>query len=337
MTTTTDKGNLSENNGDLPVGVGRATDSAAREVLRHINNAIQNVDVHAQVTKRHEDYALIRETLQLLRTLFAPTIAGDRTFGPFHQFLNSAQVSRLLALLATLENTLEKAPVKPDRAGLSIISGQILQVITDVVAEALTDFTLTQAVRSFLVRLADQVSTINARRTTVDANAIQNSRIVQEESIGATSESELAREFADYANHEMRSGYGWLVTTVLLVIGTVVLTFRILNLAEPLSWQSFTSHLIIALPCVGLAAYCAREASRHRESARWSARIAVQLKSVSAYTARLDQSSKDVLLSAFGLYIFGPHSKNDENQLHAVPPEFWKIATDALKSRLPGA
>ncbi len=88
------------------------------------------------------------------------------------------------------------------------------------------------------------------------------------------------------------------------------------------NWYSFATHVLIALPCLGVSAYLARESSRDREAARWAHQLAVQLKSVSAYTARLDDASHKALLMRFGNYVFGPHPLGkDDNQIQAIPPE----------------
>jgi hypothetical protein len=103
---------------------------------------------------------------------------------------------------------------------------------------------------------------------------------------------------------------------------------------QPFDRVSLVSHLLIALPCLGLGAYCAREWSRHRERAQWARRLAVQLKSVSAFTARLDDGPGMALLAQFGTYVFGHHPMGkDDNQVQPVPPELWKALADVIRSR----
>jgi hypothetical protein len=67
------------------------------------------------------------------------------------------------------------------------------------------------------------------------------------------------------------AGYLWLGAAVPLFAATVAVALTVLNQpGESFSWYSLASHLLIALPCLGLAAYCAREFSRHRELAQWA-------------------------------------------------------------------
>jgi hypothetical protein len=60
----------------------------------------------------------------------------------------------------------------------------------------------------------------------------------------------------------------------------------------------------------------------------------VQLKSVSAYTSRLDDGARMALLAQFGTYVFGPHAQGkDDNQVQPIPAELWKALADRIRKR----
>lgn len=168
-----------------------------------------------------------------------------------------------------------------------------------------------------------------------DAEAVSQAKTAQQETAGDVAESELAKEFAAYGTRQERVGYIWLGFAVALFGATVVVALTVLRqVGQSFDWYSLASHLLLALPCLGLGAYCARESSRHRELAQWARQLAVQLKSVGAYTARLDNDARMALLAQFGTYVFGHHQLGkDDNQVQPIPQELWKALADVIRSR----
>jgi hypothetical protein len=60
-----------------------------------------------------------------------------------------------------------------------------------------------------------------------------------------------------------------------------------------------------AVPLAGLAAYLARESTKHRDAARWGRERAIALHTMPAYTAELDQDDRRVLWQLLGNRVFG--------------------------------
>ncbi len=152
-----------------------------------------------------------------------------------------------------------------------------------------------------LASLRINLANVAALDVLSDAAAVSQAKTAQQETAGDVAESELAKEFAVYGNWQNRTGYIWLAAAVVLFAATVAIATIVLKqVDQAFNWYSLAAHLLIALPCLGLGAYCARESSRHRELAQWARRLAVQLKSVGAYSARLDDMSRLWLLAQFG-------------------------------------
>ena len=83
--------------------------------------------------------------------------------------------------------------------------------------------------------------------------AFHVAKTAQQETAGDVAESELAKEFAAYADRQNRAGYLWLGAAVLLFATTVVVALTVLGqVGQAFDWYSLASHLLIALPCLGL-------------------------------------------------------------------------------------
>jgi hypothetical protein len=214
---------------------------------------------------------------------------------------------------------------------MRILLAQSLGAALEQVRTAADDTRDLDFLSSLAVRLAGPL----AREVLTDAAAVSKARTAQQETAGAVAESELAREFADYGDRQARAGQRWLVAAIGLFAATVVVALTVLQQVDQVfNWYSLASHLLIALPCLGFGAYCTRESSRHRELAQRARRIAVQLKSVGAYTARLGDAARLALLGQFGSYVFGPHQLGKEdNQVQPIPQELWKALADVIRLR----
>ena len=135
------------------------------------------------------------------------------------------------------------------------------------------------AAREILSKLSIELAGLSAHDVLSDAAAISQARTETEETAGDVAESELAKEFTVYGKRQDVVGYIWLGFAVALFGVTVAVALMVLKqVGQAFNWYSLASHLLIALPCLGLGAYCARESSRHRELAQWARRLAVQLK-----------------------------------------------------------
>lgn len=149
---------------------------------------------------------------------------------------------------------------------------------------------------------------------------------------GTVATGSLAVAFESYTTAQAVSARWWMSFSVIAVAAVVVVGVLLLRAPDP-TWQQTVAHLVIALPTAGVAAYGARESSRHRESSQWAQRVAAQLKVIGPYVDRLPESEQNALWTGFGRYIFGPYAAAPvENQLQAVPPELLKALTDLVNA-----
>jgi hypothetical protein len=303
---------------------------------------------------------VIRRVVQVLADFAAEPpldVGGERAQEPLTQLIPEPQVRRLVVLVMALRDALHE-----DGQSLPVLiqtrrqlSSELVLAIKTASSEVAT--TSGDGASRFLRNLENSLGAVAAldalgnlsdraaaaggsqdRAAAALAAAVAaaaEARTAQEESAGDVAESELAKEFAEYGNRQQVTGYIWLAVAVVLFAAAVVVGVTLLREAEQaFDWHSLATRLLIALPCFGLGAYCARESSRHRELAQWVRRIAVQLKSVGAYAARLDDVSRLTLLAHFGSYVFGPHPLGkDDNQVQPVPPELWTTLADVIRSR----
>lgn len=151
-------------------------------------------------------------------------------------------------------------------------------------------------------------------------------------SAGIVAAGSMATSFDSYTTAQAVSARWWMAFSVIALAAVVTVGVLLLRAQDP-SWQQTVAHLVIALPAAGVAAYGARESSRHRESSQWARRVSAQLKAIGPYVDRLPEAEQNALWSGFGKYIFGPYAASPvENQLQTVPPEILKALTDLVKA-----
>ncbi len=149
------------------------------------------------------------------------------------------------------------------------------------------------------------------------------------EAAGSVGSNSLALAFTRYSDQQRSSARLWMTFSVAGLLAVAVIGG--LMLRPDLSWQQMIAHLVIALPLAGVAAYAARESSRHRETSQWASRLAAQLLSLGPFSERLSEAGREKLWDSFGSYVFGPYAGATENQLHTVPPELVRAMTDLVK------
>lgn len=302
--------------------------------LREIIERAQiELDILVQTGDRRESIMYLVKALSAVRKFVHPSLYKSAAVGPFHKYLSEDQKQELVGRIGYVAR---KDGKDFDEDVAVIGMGRALQIISDGIATAVGSvYDVTP--RAFLIELAEEITALSASRIAGESTRISKTRMSQDESVGATAQSELAKGFAQYASRQMHTSLVWLAGAAAFTPATVIVAFRLLQSGE-LAWQALVGHLLVALPLLAFAAYCARESSRHREASRWAGRLAVQLKSVSAYCNRLDDDDRRKLLTAFGHYVFGPHASDGvhENQLNTVPPELWSALSEAVRSRLGG-
>jgi hypothetical protein len=277
----------------------------------------------------HTELQNLMRVLSVLRTLSVENQRTRRTaYGPYIPLLPQWRINVLYGFLHAL---LDDVPEELET--LVSMRHQLMWELRQIVEELETRVPDGDA--SFLASVRVDLAEVAALGVLRDAAAVSEAKTAQQEAAGDVAESELAKWFAAYEERQNREGYLWFGGAVLLIAATVIVAFMVLgHTGQAFDWVSLASHLLIALPCLGLGAYCARESSRHRELAQWARRLAVQLKSVSAYTARLENGPRMTLLAQFGTYVFGHHPMGkDDNQVQPIPAELWKALADVIRSR----
>lgn len=184
---------------------------------------------------------------------------------------------------------------------------------------------------------ASRVQQATAAATVQGIKEIERSATEVQHSVetaaGLVGTGALAVSFESIRDRQRLDARNWLLLTMASV--TVVIAVGLMLIQRPDdSWAGIVAHLVVALPAAGLAAYSARESSRHRESAHWADRISAQLTTIGAYAEKLSPTASDDLWGKFGSYIFGSSAPEiaSENQLNTVPPELLKALTDLVKA-----
>ncbi|WP_134099344.1 hypothetical protein [Kribbella pratensis] len=135
-----------------------------------------------------------------------------------------------------------------------------------------------------------------------------------QQAAGSVADSELAKAFSAYEVGERRSANYFRLGGLLVLLG--VLGFSIYTTIEtPTTLASSLAHLGIALSGLAAFAYLARESSQHRTVARWAAVMAVQLKTLAAFSADMAPPQREELRSFFGRRVFSelPATENRES------------------------
>jgi hypothetical protein len=310
-----------------------------RDLYRLLDAAQARDDGNGEDSEYGRELQRVRSVASVLASFVEQSRSGWAT-GPdaSSSYVDSIEVVERLALslaVKNLQNELGHRRVSDQDlqqlVQMRILLAQPLGAAIDQVRTAADDTRDLEFLSSLAVRLAGPM----ARDVLTDAAAVSKAKTAQQETAGATAENELSKEFAKYGRWQQLAGYLWLLgALVLLTVAVVVAWLALKQIGHGFNWYSVTTHVLIVLPCLAFSAYSARESSRHREIAHWAHRLAVQLKSVGAYTARLDESSRKTLLAQFGGYVFGPHPMGtDDNQMQTIPPEILSAIADVIRKR----
>lgn len=187
-------------------------------------------------------------------------------------------------IFSTLLEALERLDLDLDKAKL--ISDESRRKITDTVGR---------------LRLRAAL-----RRTEAAAAVAENSARYAQEASGEAGREGLAAHFEAYAQRErlvadlLRFSVIGLACTV-----TVLAAWLLLIAGSKMTWIELIRKAVLSIPLAALAAYLARESGKHRTKADWAASIAVQLRTVNAFTEPLADALKEDIRGSFGRMIFG--------------------------------
>ncbi|MFI5710975.1 hypothetical protein [Kribbella sp. NPDC051620] len=124
-----------------------------------------------------------------------------------------------------------------------------------------------------------------------------------EQAAGVVADSELAKAFSDHERAEAESANRFRIGAIAILMGIVAFsTYTAIEI--PATLGSSLAHVGIAFSGLAAFAYLSRESAQHRKVARWSAMMAVQLKTLSAFSAGLSEGQRENLRSQFGQRVF---------------------------------
>ncbi|QSE38894.1 hypothetical protein JXX30_15870 [Rhodococcus erythropolis] len=185
------------------------------------------------------------------------------------------------------------------------------------------------------IGLADDFEEI-AKRAIQHANEAEQARDNALRASGDTGTIELSSHFSALATTEDNSAGNWTKFALAALVAAFITGLVVLLLAADRGWPSILSHLALALPILAIAAYAARVASHHRDSALWAKSTAVQLKTVRAYADSFatDQAREQILLTlgtrAFSAPDFGIGGKTDA--VTVLPPDLVDVLKSAVQA-----
>lgn len=155
----------------------------------------------------------------------------------------------------------------------------------------------------------------------------------------------LAKDFEAGRNSENKGAMLWTTGVFLCVAAAVSLPLLILSVDTHLLNQvsgpaAVVVKALIGLPFLGLAGYCARIASHHREAARHLAILTTQMDALRAYVTGLPDEDQREITMVLGRRAFSNPDLDarDSGHLNALPDDAVKVlekavdlAKDALK------
>lgn len=197
-----------------------------------------------------------------------------------------------------------------------------------------------------LVETATQSLELMKERESVKRIQAEVQQIAEDvqEAAGTTASSEVASFYQERADKERLRYLAWNILFFVASIASATIGWLVVSRSTEAA--TLTAHefarITIAVPVIILAAYAARQASFHRNCEAEANLIAVQLKTVRAYSDAVDPSSKHEILRMLGAKIFGPPVAQTSNEvdgnyldvspLAGLPPAL----LEELKKLVPG-
>lgn len=121
---------------------------------------------------------------------------------------------------------------------------------------------------------------------------------------GEKGTSTLAEHFDKYATSARWEALIWQFATTAILGASVWSTYEHIASVPGFDWLDIAQRLTVGLPVAVLVTFAAHEASIHRHHGMWARHLAVQLKSVRAYTAELPFDQRMALQTALGKRAF---------------------------------
>lgn len=153
-----------------------------------------------------------------------------------------------------------------------------------------------------------------------------------QQAAGTVADSELATAFNTYEKAEAKTANYFRRGALGVLLGVLALSVYS-SIKLPTNLGSSLAHLGIALSGLAAFAYLARESSQHRNSARWAAIMAVQLKTIGAFSSDMSTEQREELRAYFGRRVFSelPAVQGSEKDPRLTPDSVQAVI-EILKS-----
>jgi hypothetical protein len=138
--------------------------------------------------------------------------------------------------------------------------------------------------------------------------------------VGVIGSTGMAGGYQIVANTEKKAADFWRWVAALALLGAILATiFAVAHgVSHGFEVDTFFAKWAISVPFAALAAYAARESSKHREQARINRQIELQLASLDAYLVTLPDERQNEIRSKLADRFFGELRPGEE---HAAPEE----------------
>jgi hypothetical protein len=151
---------------------------------------------------------------------------------------------------------------------------------------------------------------IELKRITAEAEAARDrtveAAIASENAAGISGTASLAAYFKGQADRESRLAEVFRVGVIITLFVVGVASYRTASsLSDTAGLLEVVRHLSYAVPVGLLAIYLSRQSAYHRDQAAWARSLEVQLDTLEAYIAPLDDVDKSKLRAEFGQRVFG--------------------------------
>jgi len=189
-----------------------------------------------------------------------------------------------------------------------------------------------EGVGSTQANLIDEyVKRIELKQVAAEAEAARDQAVeaarASENAAGVSGTASLAAYFKGQADRESRLAEVFRVGVIIALLVVGVASYRTASaLSETTGLLEVVLHLSYAVPVGLLAIYLARQSSYHRSHAAWARSLEVQLDTLEAYIAPLDDVDKSKLRAEFGRRVFGAHTyDNAEDETVAALPQVGEL------------
>jgi hypothetical protein len=185
-------------------------------------------------------------------------------------------------------------------------------------------------------QMRDKVAALDTAGRIEDATErAERAASAAEESAGITGRASLAEHFSKMATQQRDLYVRWKAASVLIAVvavGAAVLHF---GTVTDMDVEDIVRKFAVGVPLLLLFLACAREASVHRDHALWCEHMAVQLRTVQAYTSDLESDLKSSVLGGFAGVVFsGPprlHGRHHADPSGGTSSSELGLITDVLR------